>query len=264
MNAQMRATGFSNPNADIASKRSGQVRKYIKITAALLGLGLAATAGYALYKIHYSHPGRFSSEVTTEGLKRIVEGTTLTSQEHPAARITFPPEYRYLGAQRFILYGTVEAEQYFFASAHPDGSTKSLINVQFEAILPEIKGTYDYSAAPRAVTIGPLDFFVDADPVRRHWLVPNGLPGTDSERYYSFTDEHGFPLPKNYIWSRFAYVPKDAPRQEMLILQAEDLAPKGLTASALRQGGANAKEWEGLLNAHLEVLEQAITIEPLR
>lgn len=233
------------------------------MSTALIVLGIAGAVGYAIYKINYSHPGRFSSEVIMEGLKRTVEGNTLTSYEHPSARITFPSEYEYLGAQRFILYGTVEAEQYIFAASHPDGSTQSIFNVQFEAILPEVEGAYDYSAAPRAIRIGPLEFNVDANPDRRHWLVPNGLPGTDTERYYSFANERGFPVPKDYIWSRFAYVPKDAPRQEMLILQIEDLASMGLTAPALRQGGANAKDWEGLRDAQLQKLEQGITIEAL-
>ncbi|WP_323771595.1 hypothetical protein [Antarctobacter sp.] len=239
------------------------MKKWILTATTLLVLGVAGAVGYAVYKIYYSHPGRFSSEVSTEGLKRTVEGNTLTSHAHPSARITFPPEYEYLGAHRFILYGTVEAEQYMFASSHPDGSTRSLINVQFEEILPEIEGAYDYSAAPRAIRIGPLEFHVDADPVRRHWLVPNGLPGTDGERYRTFMDNQGFPLPKDYIWTRFAYVPGDAPRHEMLILQVEDLTSTGLTAPALRQGGANAGDWEDLLDAHLGKIEQGITIEAL-
>ncbi|GHA61801.1 hypothetical protein GCM10008927_29050 [Amylibacter ulvae] len=239
------------------------MKKWILIATTLFVLGVSGAVGYAIYKIYYSHSGRFSSDVSMEGLTRTVEGNTLTSYEHPSVRITFPPEYEYLGAQRFILYGTAEAEQYMFASSHPDGSTRALINVQFEAILPDIKGSYDYSAAPRAIRIGPLEFYVDADPVRRHWLVRNGLPGTDSERYYSFTDERGFPVPKDYIWSRFAYVPADAPRQEMLILQVEDLASTGLTAPDLRQGGANAEDWEGLRDAQLLKLEQGIKIEAL-
>lgn len=249
---------------DISSSWSRIVKKWILTAATLVILGVAGAAGYTVYKIYYSHPGRFSSELSIEGLKRTVAGNTLTSFENPSARITFPPEYEYLGAHRFILYGTVEAEQYMFASSHPDGSTRSLINVQFEAILPEIDGAYDYSAAPRAIRIGPLEFHVDADPARRHWLVPNGLPGTDAERHYTFVDERGFPVPKDYIWSRLAYVPEDAPRHEMLILQIEDLAPTGLTAPALRLGGANARDWQDLLDAHLLKLEQGIKIEALQ
>lgn len=239
------------------------MNKWISTAATLVVLGGAGAAGYGIYKVYYSHPGRFSSEVSTEGLKRTVDGNTLISYAHPAARITFPPEYEYLGAHRFTLYGTVEAEQYMFAASHPDGSTRSLINVQFEAILPEVEGTYDYSAAPRRIRIGPLEFDVDADPARRHWLVPNGLPGTDGERHSSFADKRGFPTPKDYIWSRFAYVPQEAPRHEMLILQSEDLTSMGLTASSLRPGGVNAERWESLLDAHLEMLKQSITVEAL-
>ena len=71
-------------------------------------------------------------------------------------------------------------------------------------------------------------------------------------------------MPKDYIWSRLAYVPEDAPRHEMLILQIEDLAPTGLTAPALRLGGANARDWQDLLDAHLLKLEQGIKIEALQ
>lgn len=250
------------PYGDI-SNWSSILNKFIAMAATLVVLGFSGAVGYGIYKVYYSHPGRFSSETSTEGLQRIVEGNTLTSYEHPAAHITFPPEYEYLGAHRFILYGTVEAEQYMFASSHPDGSTRSLINVQFETILPEVDGAYDYSAAPRAIRIGPLEFNVDADPVRRHWLVYNGLPGTDGERYHSFMDERGFAKPKDYIWSRFAYVPEDSPRNEMLILHNEDLTSMGLTAPSLRPGGENAERWEDLLEAHLEALTQSITIEAI-
>lgn len=240
------------------------MKKWISTIASLFVLGATGAAGYGIYKIYYSHPGRFSSEVSTEGLKRAVEGNTLVSFEFPAARITFPPDYDYLGGQRFILYGTVEAEQYIFAAAHADGTTRSLINVQFETILPDVEGSYDYSAAPRKMEIGPLKFDVDADPTRRHWLVRNGLPGTDGERYYSFAHERGFPKPKDYIWSRFAYVPKHATRHEMLILHAEDLTAMGLTAASLREGGAHADRREPLLDTHLENLKQSITVEALQ
>lgn len=251
------------PEGDILLRWSTLVKKWIKTAATLTVLGVSGTIGYGIYKVYYSHQGRFSSEASTEGLTRTVAGNTLISDAHPAARITFPPEYQYLGARRFILYGTVEAEQYIFASAHPDGATQSLINVQFETILPDVEGGYDYSAAPRQISIGPLDFDVDAEPVRRHWLMPNGLPGTDGERYRSFADDRGFALPKDHIWARFAYVPEDAPRHEMLILHVEDLAAQGVTASSLRPEGENADRWEGLLDTHLQKLAQSITVEAL-
>ncbi len=239
------------------------MKRWISLATTFVLLGVCSAAGFGIYKVYYSHPGRFSSEASTENLKRTVEGNTLTSYGYPAARITFPPEYEYLGAHRFILYGTVETEQYMFAASHPDGSTRSLINVQFEAILPEVEGAYDYSAAPREIRIGPLEFDVDVEPARRHWLVRNGLPGTDGERHHSFAAERGFPKPKDYIWARFAYVPEDAPRREMLILQSEDLTSMGLTAPSLRPGGANAERWEDLLGAHLEKLKHSITVEAL-
>lgn len=221
-------------------------------------------SGYAIWKIYYSHPGRFSSPITTEGLIRTVDGNTLISPEYPAARITFPPEYEYLGAHKFVLFGVADTEQYMFAARHEDGSTKSLITVQFESLVPEVDGAYDYSSAPRSRSLGILDFYVDANPTRRHWLVPNGLPGTDGERKNKYMKDRGYPKPKDYIWTRFAYVPPENTRKEMLIIQVEDLSKLGLTAPSLRDDGSHAGEWDDLLEEHLETLQSSFSITELK
>ncbi len=233
-------------------------RHWIALVMAINIIG--GTIAYGVYQIYYSHPGYLTTPSEFDGLSRQVRDNTLISPADPAASITFAPEYTYLGAQKFILYGTSATEQYMFAVAHPDGATKSLVTVQFETLLPEVEGRYDYSGASRSLNIGPLDFWVDTRPVQRHWLLPNGRPGTDGERYRSFMASKGFPLPKDFIWTRLAYVPSDDDRKEMLILHVEDLGPTGFSGPDLRAGGDHAEEWNGIATANLDRLRGAISV----
>lgn len=239
------------------------MKRFLIVLSIITLVFVAGGSAYAIWKIYYSHPGRFSSPITTEGLIRTVEGNTLISPEFPTAKITFPPEYEYLGAHKFILFGVADTEQYMFAARHEDGSTKSLLTVQFESLVPEVDGAYDYSAAPRTRSLGVLDFYVDAHPTRRHWLVPNGLPGTDGERKSKFMKDQGYPKPKDYIWTRFAYVPPENTRKEMLIIQTEDLSKLGLTAPGLRDGGSYGDQWDDIVEEHLETLQSSISITEL-
>src|SRR5690242_3161854 len=63
---------------------------------------------------------------------RTVKGQVLTSAAVPAIRLEFSKEFKYIGAQDFILYDLARAEQHFFVDADPAGRIKRLYWVQFE------------------------------------------------------------------------------------------------------------------------------------
>lgn len=235
-------------------------------TLAILLLVLMVIVGlvcYAVYDLYYSHRGKHTTAPVQEGLTRTVTGTTLTSLQYPSAAITFPSHFEYLGAHKFVLYGVANTEQYMFASSHENGQTKSMIVVQFESLLPDINGAYDYSSSPANIDEGGLTFWVDQHPSTRHWLVPNGRPGTDGYLHRSFMDDKGYPLPKYYIWTRLAYVPETHPREEMLIIYMEDLSPRGIVSADLKHGGKHAGRWSEIALENLKEIQSNIEIKQL-
>lgn len=236
------------------------MKKSTLIVFCVLAL-IGSAIGYGVYELYFNHRGKYTTDPVTEGLTRVVDGNTLISGQYPSAKITFPAEYEYLGAHKFVLYGVADTEQYLFASAHENGLTKSLIVVQFESLLPHIKGTYDYSNAPNSIDLGGLNFWVDSHASTRHWLVPNGLPGTDGYLHRTFMADKGYPLPKYYSWMRLAYVPEENPREEMLIIYMEDLSSLNIESKDLRPGGAYEHKWPGIFADRLDFVETNFEVQ---
>lgn len=235
-------------------KRSTLVIVLVVLTA------IVGIASYAVYDLYYSHRGKHTTPPEREGLTRTVTGTTLTSHQFPSASITFPSHFEYLGAHKFVLYGVADTEQYMFATAHENGQTKAMIVVQFESLLPHINGSYDYSSSPTNIDFDGLTFWVDQHPSTRHWLVPNGRPGTDGYLHRSFMGDRGYPLPKYYIWTRLAYVPDTHPREEMLIIYMEDISSTGIISADLKPDGKHADLWEQMAMQNLKEIQESIVL----
>lgn len=224
-------------------------------------LAVLGAAGFSFHS-YQNYRGRLTTPSVYTDLARSVEGNTLLSLEAPPIDLTFDPDFDYVGGHKFVLYGVADVEQHMFVTTHPDGSTKTLVCVQYETLLPEIPGSYDYSGAEYAVELGGLSFMADARPVLRHPISPNGWPGTDGYRFRNFMSERGYKLPKDRVWSRLAYVPVSNSRQELLIVYVEDLAPTGFTSNQLQPGGEYADQWPELVRRHFATIEQNILVEP--
>ena len=129
---------------------------------------------------YFGDRGRFTTDPKYSGLGRSVSGNDLISTQDPAAVLRFDPEYKYLGGQKFILYGVADTEQHFFVETTTDDKLKSVYWVQYEAYLPDKSYTYDYDDSPLRVTLGDYEFYTDTavfhfDPnIKRR-------PGTDGD-----------------------------------------------------------------------------------
>jgi len=114
---------------------------------------------------------------------RTVKGQVLTSAATPAVRLEFAKEFKYVGAQDFILYDVARAEQHFFVDADSEGRIKRLYWVQFEGYLPSNTHTYRYQPT-KTVEIGGLQFIAATDeehlkisPLDEDAANPSGLAG---------------------------------------------------------------------------------------
>ncbi len=67
---------------------------------------------------------------------RSVEASTLTSERDPSVRIELPKQVRYVGADRWILYGIADAEIHVFVEADERKHVRRLYWIQFEGYLP--------------------------------------------------------------------------------------------------------------------------------
>ena len=125
--------------------------KRIFLIAAVVALAAAALAHW-----YFGDRGRFTTEPEYTGLARTVSGNDLISDHDPAATLRFDPAYRYIGGQKFILYGVADTEQHFFVETTADDKLESVYWVQYEAYLPNKRYTYNYDDSPLQVTLGRL------------------------------------------------------------------------------------------------------------
>jgi len=148
---------------------------------------------------------------------RHVEGRSIVSPSQPRATIEVGEGFRYVGGQRFVLYGVANAEQHFFVDAAADGTVARLYWIQFEGYLPDNDHQYRY-ASPDVRRIGPFDFFVDV-------LTPSGppRPNSDSAHTREFMEQHGLKLGERGATVRFVHLTDATKRNELMIIYRETL-----------------------------------------
>src|SRR6266404_468205 len=127
----------------------------------------------------------------TAGPERIVEHNVIISERDPKVRIELPKSVRYVGADRWVLYGIADCELHAFVEADSEQKVQRLYWVQFEGYLPtkpKLKHQYD---SPRHTTIGGRDFYVDT------WVSANDdkvTAGSDAEHFKALIRAHGYKM----------------------------------------------------------------------
>ena len=157
-----------------------------------------------------------SSAAETElPLRHSVNGSTLSAGIGLVDRIQLDPAYRYIGGQRFILQNTADAEQHVFADVDSAGKIRRLYWIQFEEMLKDRKGAYDYSP-DTVIMISGLPLWVNA---ARHSSAPR--PGSDREALNGLLERAGLhpPLPATRV--RLVYIPDGTKRSELMVIYAE-------------------------------------------
>ena len=225
----------------------------------LIVLAVVVIAGVAVAHWYFSDRGRFTTAAEYTGLARSVKGNDLISKNDPAVILRFGLAYRYLGGQKFILYGVADTEQHFFIERAGNDKLQSVYWVQYEAYLPDKSYTYDYDDSPLRVTLGNFEFFTDTavaefDPhVKRR-------RGTDGAMARQFLASKGYVLPRDFAYARLVYLTDASRQKELMIIFIDDLAPQGLSAADLEAGGASFSRWPDVEQAHLNRIRETLTV----
>jgi hypothetical protein len=193
--------------------------------------------------------------------ERKVAGNVVTSERDPAARIELPKAAQYVGADRWVLYGVADCELHAFVEADAQKNVQRLYWVQFEGYLPsrpDLRHTYD---SPKRTTIGGMDFYVDT------WVRAKGATtesGSDREHIEALVRAQGYRMPEGMMYVRLVHLLHEEKRKELMIIYGEDLAPTGLTAGELSEGGNAHDRWPGIAEALMGHAKRRIIIEPAK
>lgn len=150
-----------------------------------------------------------------------------------------------------------DCELHAFAEDGP-GPLRLLYWVQFEAYLPTHPNIHHTYNSPRHVTLGGLDFYLDT------WVSSGSAPaepGSDTAHLNAVLKAHGYSRP-DMMMVRLVHLPDAAKRTELMVIYAEALPP-GMTAAALKKGGAAYEGWPEIEQSLIDHATSAIKIEKL-
>ena len=191
--------------------------------------------------------------------ERTVDNDAITSERDPKVRIELPRSGQYVGADRWVLYGIADCELHAFVEADNERKVDRLYWIQFEGYLPSKPDLHHRYASPRHVTIGGLDFYVDT------WVAAKDektTPGSDLEHIQSLIRAKAYKMPAGLAVVRLVHLMDDK-RKELMIIYAEDLAPRGLKAAGLDKGGKAYDQRSVIEKSLVERATSTIKIEQL-
>jgi hypothetical protein len=192
--------------------------------------------------------------------ERKVDHNVIISQSDPSVRIELPNSARYLGADRWVLYGIADCELHGFVDVDKQKHVQQLYWIQFEGYLPSKPGLHHQYDSPTHTTIGGMDFYVDT------WVRGSDETfdaGSDREHIESMIHNKGYSMPPGMMYVRLVHLLDDQKRKELMIIYGEDLAATGFTVADLQKNGKAYDQWPALQKSLIGHAEERIKIEPL-
>ncbi len=191
---------------------------------------------------------------------RQVVANCILSPTLPPARIQVDPTYTYVGPVQFILYGIAHVEQHLFVMADAAGLVQRLVWVQFEGFLPDNDKVYNYTGD--TVMLGPFSFVHHAGVMDVEAAVQE-RPDSDGAMVYRVLRQHGYQRTGGHLAHRYAHLPDEARRNELMIIYSEPLAPLGFQVADFTPDATAHPTWPALYHASHARALASLTIAPL-
>lgn len=185
---------------------------------------------------------------------------------HPAEKATVrvPRTARYIGGDRFALYGVADCEIHLFAEADPQRRVRKLYWIQFESYLPSRPElSYNYADGNTGITIGGMKVWVRARPASTTGPVREG---SDRAHVLAILKAGGYTVPPEVMNVRMVRMLDDPAgtgkgRHELMVIYSEDLAPTGKTAADLTKDGVPDERWTPLEEPLIDRASKAVTVQ---
>jgi hypothetical protein len=184
---------------------------------------------------------------------------------NPAERLTvrLPKAAKYVGSERFNLYGVADAEVHVFAETDPGARLRKLYWVQFESYLPDAMTTgYNYADGNSRLVVRGTPTWVRAGPVSTD---ASGRPGSDREHVAAILEKAGIVIPKEVMNVRMVQLLDDPQgtgkgKRELMVIYSEDLQPPGKTLAELTTDGKPNAAWKSMEQPLIERATSAVTV----
>ena len=192
-----------------------------------------------------------------EAPERKASGNVVVSERDPKINIGVPKSAKYVGADRWILYGVADCEIHGYVEVDDKKNVQRLYWIQFEQYIPEkpdLHHTYD---SPRLAQIGGLDFYVDTWPRANH---AETRVGSDREHIEALVKARGFQMPAGMAYVRLVHLWDPEKRKELMIIYGEAL-PAGVNAADLDEKGKDRQtKWPAIEQQVIQGAQQRIKI----
>lgn len=180
------------------------------------------------------------------GEVRSVRGNRVVSLNFPAAEIVVDEQLSHVGVLSFILKKVAQVERYIYARADEGGRARRLLIMQFESILPGVKGGYSFPVT-NATRLGEHDYQTNVGFFNFSQTIAAN-PGAEAEQTRAFLDRKGLKVDDDYLVARYARIVDPEKRRELILFYLENLRDLGFTRAELEPGGARATEAEKVFN----------------
>jgi hypothetical protein len=172
---------------------------------------------------------------------RQIAGHAVISRGDPRARIVVPADARYVGTDRWVLFGIADCQIYVFVRADRTKHVRSLYWVQFEGYVPSMPALHHVYTSKRRASLGTMQFIVDtwteynahgirppdtaalAAAIRaKGYAVPAGITsGSDEQHVYALLRRAGYEMPDDVMSVRFFHLVDSQKRKELMIIYSE-------------------------------------------
>lgn len=166
----------------------------------------------------------------------------IVSQNDPTIVIDVSRELSSMGVINFPLKKAAQVERYLFVRSDESGRAQRLFIVQFESVLPGVKGGYSFPMT-RAVHIGSHDYQAQVGFFNFARTIAAN-PGAEAEQTKLYLNGHGVQVDDDFLVARYARVASEDKRHELIFFYLENVRDLGLTRSELEEGGSRSSERE--------------------
>ena len=182
----------------------------------------------------------------------------IVSLKNPTIVIDVSVELRSVGIINFPLKDVAQVERYLFVDTDDDGSARRLFIVQFESVLPGIKGGYTFEIT-NPTRIGKHDYQTQVGFFNFAQTI-TANPGAEAEHTKAYLNRIGVQVEDDFLVARYARVASEDTRHELIFFYLENLRDLGLTRAELEEGGSRASVREALFAGFIARAQQSFKV----